>query len=228
MEIIIDSRMRKIEKEYLSNLGKLIELPPQDTVYEEISGHPDIFFCKINDIIFRAPNIKTEIGIPGKSNVESTYPDDVKYNVCQIGKFIIHNFNFTDESIKEYINKQNNLKKIQVTQGYSNCSISVIEDNACITGDIQIYNALKTQNIDCLLVKEKTIHLLDKNGFKTKMEGFIGGSTCTINNKFILFGDINYLDNKEKLLQFIKKHKLEFINFPGLEINDYGGIIIIP
>ena len=52
MKIIIDSRMRKVEKEYLSQYGDLIELPDQSSVYEEISSHPDIFFCKINNQIF--------------------------------------------------------------------------------------------------------------------------------------------------------------------------------
>ena len=60
MKIIIDSRMRKIEKEYLSQYGDLIELPYQSSVYEEISSHPDIFFCKINNQIFQAPNLKLE------------------------------------------------------------------------------------------------------------------------------------------------------------------------
>ena len=47
MKIIIDSRMREVEKEYLSRFGELVEIVPQDSVYEEISGHPDIFFTKL-------------------------------------------------------------------------------------------------------------------------------------------------------------------------------------
>ena len=49
MKLIIDSRMRKQEKECLSKFGELIEIPYQNTVYEEISSHPDIFFCKIDN-----------------------------------------------------------------------------------------------------------------------------------------------------------------------------------
>ena len=50
MKIIIDSRMRNEEKEYLKKYGELIEIECQDCVYDEISAHPDIFFCKIRGI----------------------------------------------------------------------------------------------------------------------------------------------------------------------------------
>ncbi|MCI8291370.1 MAG: hypothetical protein HFJ25_03860 [Clostridia bacterium] len=225
MKIIIDSRMRKIEKEYLSKFGKLIEVLPQNSVYDEISGHPDIFFCKLNNVLFRAPNIQIGVGIPGNENIVFIYPGDVKYNVCQIGNFVIHNFSLTDTKILEFINSSK-LEKIQVNQGYSNCSISVISNNACITSDTKIYEALKLKNIDCLLLKEDSIRLLDKNGLKSKMRGFIGGASCTIDNKFILFGDSNYLKNKNELVEFLNKYNLELVDFKGLEIYDYGGVIL--
>lgn len=224
MRIIIDSRMRKIEKEYLSKFGELIEIVPQDSVYEEISGHPDIFFCKINGCLFRAPNLNMVCGIPGECGVGKKYPDDIKYNICQIGNLLVHNFNFTDKKIMKFIEK-NKLEKVYVNQGYSNCSISVVTNNACITSDIGIYEALKIKDIDCILVKEDNIRLIDKYGHRTKMNGFIGGATCVIDDKFILFGDSDYLDNKEVLHNFLNKYNLQLVDFKGFEIFDYGGII---
>ena len=106
MKIIIDSRMRNEEKEYLKKYGELIEIECQDCVYDEISAHPDIFFCKINDQIFQAPNLKLEKQLKtqkGSSSVGKQYPDDVKYNICQIGKKIIHNFKYTDSLVNDYI-----------------------------------------------------------------------------------------------------------------------------
>ncbi len=226
MKIIIDSRMRKIEKEYLSKFGELIEIKPQDFVYEEISAHPDIFFCKINDKILRSPNLNIGIGEPGYENVSSKYPEDVKYNVCQIGNKIVHNFKYTDKSILDYI-ENNNLERINVKQGYTNCSISVISNNACITGDENIYITLKNHYIDCLLVKCNNITLLDKNGAETKMKGFIGGATVVIDNKFILFGDSNFLEDKEEVINFVSEHNLEFVDFKNETIHDYGGITVV-
>ncbi len=228
MKIIIDSRMRKIEKEYLSEYGELIELPYQSSVYDEISSHPDIFFCKINNKIFSAPNVEVSKKIyceAGQDNVELEYPFDIRYNVCQIGNSVIHNFKYTDKKILNYA-KEQELKLIQVQQGYSKCSICPTSDKSCITSDEGIYKKLKQEDIDVLLVKEN-INLLDKNGFKTKMKGFIGGATAVLKNKFIVFGDSCKLSNKDILQEHIQKYNLELVDFKKLEIVDYGGIVVI-
>lgn len=226
MKIIIDSRMRKEEKEYLLNFGELIEIAPQDDVYDEISAHPDIFFCKINNTIFRVPNLEINIGISGEENIGKNYPEDIKYNVAQVGRHVIHNFEFTDKKILDFIDR-NNLNKINVQQGYSNCSTVAVSDTACITSDIGIYKAMKMNNIDCLLLQGNTIKLLDKNGLETKMNGFIGGASTVLNNKFILFGDVDYLQDKNKLLEFLDKYELELVDFKNLPIYDYGGVVLI-
>lgn len=59
------------------------------------------------------------------------------------------------------------------------------------------------------------------------MRGFIGGASCVIDGKFILFGDIDYIENKDVLSGFIGKYGLELVYFDGLEIIDYGGIVIL-
>ena len=228
MKIIIDSRMRKIEKEYISQFGKIIELPYQNTVYDEISSHPDIFFCKINNTLFQAPNLKIDsnLGINGSSNIGYKYPDDTRYNICQIGKNVIHNFKFTDFKILNYIDSEK-LNKINVSQGYTKCSICPTSTSSCITSDPGIDKILKSNNIDSLLVEDENILLLDKSGSKTKMNGFIGGATAVINNIFILFGDINNLKNKKELLNHLEKYNLELKYFENLDIIDYGSIITI-
>lgn len=229
MKIIIDSRMRNEEKEYLKKYGELIEIECQDCVYDEISAHPDIFFCKINDQIFQAPNLKLEKQLKtqkGSSSVGKQYPDDVKYNICQIGKKIIHNFKYTDSLVNDYINSIG-LEKINIKQGYTKCSIAVTSENSCITSDEGIYKTLQKENIDVLLLRDEIIHLQDKNKNITNMNGFIGGSSCIIDNKFILFGDSNKLKSKEQLVDFLNKQKLELIDFKNLEIIDYGGVILL-
>ena len=229
MKIIIDSRMRNEEKEYLKKYGELIEIECQDCVYDEISAHPDIFFCKINDQIFQAPNLKLEKQLKtqkGSSSVGKQYPDDVKYNICQIGKKIIHNFKYTDSLVNDYINSIG-LEKINIKQGYTKCSIAVTSENSCITSDEGIYKTLQKENIDVLLLSDEIIHLQDKNKNITNMNGFIGGSSCIIDNKFILFGDSDKLNSKSKLVDFLNKQKLELIDFKNLEIIDYGGVILL-
>ncbi len=59
------------------------------------------------------------------------------------------------------------------------------------------------------------------------MKGFIGGATGIIDNKFILFGDSKYLDNRETILNHIQKHGLELVEFEDELIYDYGGILLV-
>ncbi len=230
MNIIIDKRMRMQEKQYLKRFGEFIELPPQNSVYDEISGHPDIFFTKINDQIFKAKNVllnhKAIMTLEeGEEEVGHDYPEDVKYNICQIGNNIIHDFKYTDKRLLKHITNQKNLKQIPVHQGYSKCNIAVTSNNSCITSDEGIYNFLKLYQLDVLLLKDENIHLLDRNGNMSKMNGFIGGATAILYDKFILFGDSDKLKNLDQLLEHLHKYNLNLIDFKGLDIIDYGGII---
>ena len=216
--LIIDSRIREKEYKYLSEFFNVIKLPLSSDVYEEISGHSDIFFCTINGNIISAPNslIKDNIFKIGQAKVEREYPKDVLYNVCQIGNKIIGS-KYTDKSIKP---------DIFVKQGYVKCSIAITSDNSCITSDKGIENELKKQHIDVLYIEEDNIKLLKKNGQISKMKGFIGGACLIFENKFVLFGDRNKLKNKDKIMEHIYKHNLKFIDFEGLDIFDYGGGLI--
>lgn len=213
--LLIDSRIRDIEYDYLSQFFNVIKLPLSNDVYEEISGHSDIFYTKINCKIIAAPNaiIKDKQFIIGQNNVEREYPNDVLYNVCQIGGKIVGS-KYTDTSIKP---------DIIVNQGYVKCSIAVTSDKSCITSDKGIEKILKKNNIDALYVEENNIKLLKKDCSASNMKGFIGGASLAFGNKFVLFGDSNNLSNKDKIVEHLNKYNLELIDFEKLDIYDYGG-----
>jgi len=216
--LIIDERIRDSEYRYLSKYFNVIVLPLSNDVYEEISGHSDIFYCKIDNKIICAPNAKIiePDFIKGEINVDAKYPKDIPYNACKIGDYVIGS-RYTDKSIKP---------NILVKQGYTKCSIAVTSDKSCITTDKLIGKELKKYNIDVLYIKENNICLLTKEGTKSKMKGFIGGASFIFENKFILFGDIEKLENKDEILKHLEKYKLELIDFKGLDVYDYGGAII--
>ena len=216
--VIIDSRIRDIEYNYLSKFFNVIRLTLSNDVYEEISGHSDIFYTKINNQIIVAPNaeIMEQQFIMGQEKVGKEYPKDVLYNVCQIGNRIIGS-KYTDKSIKP---------DIIVKQGYVKCSMAVTSDNSCITSDKGIANVLESNNIDVLYIEENNIKLLKKDATASTMKGFIGGASFVFDNKFVLFGDSNNLSNKDKIIQHLDKYNLELVDFKGLHIYDYGGGII--
>ena len=216
--LIIDSRIRKEEYAYLSHYFNVIRLPLSNDVYEEISGHSDIFYAQINNKIIVAPNaeIKEKEFIKGQEKVGKEYPKDVLYNVCQIGNIVIGS-KYADKSI---------VPDIIVKQGYVKCSVVVTSNNSCITSDIGIKETLKSNNIDVHYIDENNINLLKRDGSKSAMKGFIGGASLIFNNKFILFGDIVKLDNKDKIIRHLCKHNLQLQDFRGLDVNDYGGGLI--
>ena len=216
--LIIDSRIREEEYTYLSKYFNVIKLPLSDDVYEEISGHSDIFYCKINNQIVAAPNAKIlekDFKL-GTTKVQKKYSLEVPHNACQVGDRIIGS-KYLDDSI---------VPDIVVKQGYVKCSIAVTSDKSCITTDKKIAEVLNKNNIDALYIEENNIKLLKKDKSISNMSGFIGGASLVFDNKFVLFGDINMLRNKDKILEHIYKYNLKLVDFKGLDVYDYGGGIV--
>ena len=237
--VIIDNKMRDIEKEYLKSLGyNLIELKTSNSIYEEISSHVDIFACRIKDNIILENNLYNDFVekkykfldnkiICGNANIGDKYPLDVLYNVCSIGKNVIHNFEYTDKEVINVIQKEN-LNMVNINQGYSNCSIAVIDSNSAIVTDKKIAEELIQNNIDVLLIEEKLdIKLLKNNKEYSKMSGFIGGCMVRIEDKIIVFGELEKIDKKGKIKKFIQSKNLDVIDFKELDVIDYGGILLI-
>ena len=235
-KLIIDKRMREIEKNKLKELGyELLEINSNKILYPEISSHVDIFCTKIkNNLIVEnsqynliKENVKKEIKvIQGLTTIGEKYPEDIKYNVCIVGNCAIHNFNYTDRKIQEVLKKEK-YSLINVKQGYSKCSIAVIDENSLITADEGIYNKLKRYNFDILFIDYKlNIKLLNEKGY-SPMKGFIGGAISRIGNKVFIAGDIEKIDKNKEIKKFIQKKGLEVISFDNLEAIDYGGIIEI-
>ena len=236
---VVDFRMRKIEKEYIKSLGyEIIENGFNLNTYDEIASHVDIYYLKVGDMVFCSPEKK---GLVPFNTVSCTtpigrdYPLDVPYNVCVVGNKAIHNFKYTDNIVKFYL-ERHGYNLIQVEQGYANCSTCVIDDNSCITSDIGIAKALMDAGVDTLFVTEPDIKLKKRlsDVFKdesrmsfvdSNMQGFIGGAMSLLGDTVILFGDVQNLVNGNKIQRFIEKKGLKFHHFEGLDVVDYGGVL---
>ena len=241
--ILADFRMRQEEKEYIKQLGyEIIEVSYNNELYDEIAAHVDISYVKIKDTVITSPDrfvelskiIKCDVG---NKEISKEYPYDIPYNVCIMGINAIHNFKYTDEIVKEKLEKeQYNL--INVNQGYTKCSIAVIDDRSCITSDIDIAKKLMDNGIDVLFVYEPDIKLLKRTNQNetiqnrmffeySDMQGFIGGAMARIEDEVILFGDANKLLNKDKIINFIESKGIKLKWFEGLDVVDYGSIVIV-
>lgn len=229
-KVIIDNRMRQIEKDKLYDMGyEIIEIQTSEKVYPEISSHADIFACKVGNNIILEPsqNIpKLSNIIYGKEKISTKYPADIKYNVCIIGKKAIHNLKQTDEILKQELIK-NGYELINTTQGYTNCSIAVIDDTSAIVTDKGLFKILEKHGIETLYIPEQLdIKLLKGNEYSEK-KGFIGGCISKIEDKIIVFGDLDKIDYTKKIRKFIQRKNRKIIEFKGFDVIDYGGLIEI-
>ena len=234
--LLIDERMRDVEKQTLKNLGyELIEIKKSINVYPEISSHVDIFACKVKDKIVveksaykmlkNKLNNDENILISGETMISYDYPNDIKYNVCMVGNKAIHNFKYTYSKIISELNKSN-FEIINVKQGYSNCSIAVIDEKSIILSDRGLYNNLKNSGLDILFLDYiPDIKLFDENGEYSQKNGFIGGAISRIDENIVVFGDLDKIDYYGNIRNFIESRNLKIIDFEGLDVVDYGGVI---
>lgn len=229
--------MLSIKKDMIRKLGyNIVELPCSDILYPEISSHPDIFCCKINDKVIIEEKMYERINekiydksniVISKQNLEKKYPYDVIYNICQIGKNVIHNFKYTNKEALNLIDKCN-LNKINIKQGYSNCSIAVIDENSVIVSDEKVAEILSENKIDILNINwNLDIKLLNNKDTYSNMTGFIGGAISRLDDYVIVFGDLEKIDNNNIIRSYITKKGFKIIDFKGLDVIDYGGIIEI-
>ena len=140
---------------------------------------------------------------------------------------MIHNFQFIESQILEFIEKEN-LQKIQISQGYANCSIAVISENSAIVADEKIAETLRKYQIDVLCLDDlPDIKLWNSQNEYSKMRGFIGGAMARIEDKIMVFGDLKKIDKQGKIRDFIHKQELEIVDFEDLDVIDYGGMITL-
>lgn len=241
--VIADFRMKDVYKRYIESLGyKIINAEYNINLYDEIAAHVDISYVKIDNDIFVSPDKYVELSRKidctiGKAEIKGEYPLDIPYNVCIMGKKAIHNFKYTDPVIKEKL-IENGYKLININQGYSKCSIAVIDDNSCITSDMGIAKVLMDEGIDVLFVYEPDIKLLKRTNKNetnpnrmyfeySDMQGFIGGAIGVIGDEVIIFGDVNKFLNSDKIIKFIQRKGKKIKSFEGEDIIDYGSVVVI-
>lgn len=229
--VIVDGRISDEIENNLKILGlKVIKTIECKDVDKSIAYHPDIVIHPINhntlmiapnvfdyyEDIFKSTNIKL---IKGETDLNCKYPADIAYNVGRLKNFAIHNFKYTDEKLKYYLTKEN-VEFINVKQGYAKCSIAIIGQDSAITADYPIYEKLKQIGFNILLVEPGHI-LLEGQKY-----GFIGGTCGSLSsNLAVISGTLEDHPNKEEILDFYKKNKIELITLSNNKILDIGTII---
>lgn len=203
-----------------------VEVKNNPDLPEYLNGHADLsMFHYSKNILFSGQKSKItkmeqlfHYEITGES-CGKTYPDDCRLNCVRIGNNLICNENIISKNILNNAYKDG-LNIINVNQGYSKCSVCVIDETAIITDDISIYKSAQNFLNDILLIEKGSIRLKGTN------YGFIGGCTGKIGKEKVAFtGRIESHSNHNDILDFLCKHNIIGIELTNEEMYDIGSII---
>ncbi|MFD3156114.1 DUF6873 family GME fold protein [Haloimpatiens sp. FM7330] len=230
--VIVDSRIDMIEKNSLLKLGyKVLYCPICSNLYDAVCGHPDMLIHIIdnkNIMVHKDMDISftNKLKLLGYNilysnySLQSKYPKDISLNAVNLKHIFMHYIMHTDPILLQYMN---NKKILNVNQGYTKCSTAIVSNSAIITSDSGIYNTLKNENIDMLLLPPGDIILPGLN------YGFIGG-TCGLldKNTLAFYGDLNYYTYGKEVLHFLKKHNVKPVFLRKGPLVDRGSILRLP
>lgn len=216
----------------LRNIGITTkEFTDRTNVRTSVSSHADIHFCHLDEKTVIISNhqkhmideIKDIYGlekiITEETPIEYIYPKDVLLNCVFVGKYVIYNEKTISNNIKQFINEKNFIK-IKVKQGYTKCSVAVVNDKAIITDDKQIANKSVQHGLEALFVSKGSVIL---NGYNY---GFIGGCCGKIGKNVIAFnGDIKKHTDYIKICEFLKQHQICYVSLKEGALEDIGSIL---
>nr|WP_300005537.1 hypothetical protein [Tissierella sp.] len=211
---------------------RIIKTIPHEKLDSSIAYHPDIVIHPVNHkTLVIEPTVyeyymeefkKTNLEIiKGEKILDFKYPDDIAYNVGRIGNFALHNLKYTDEVLTYYLKKEG-IELIDIKQGYSKCSMSIVGLNEIITADRLIDKIVKKLGVESLLIEAGNIYL------ENQKYGFIGGCTGNMSNKEILIsGNLDRHPDKENIEFFINKLNKRIIYLSKEAVSDIGTIITL-
>jgi hypothetical protein len=230
---IVDGRADDLIVNNLEKLNiKVLRTIKCNDLQESVAYHPDIVIHPINhNTIIVAPNVYefyneqlSRYGInviKGEMVLSCKYPGDIAYNVGRLKDIAIHNFKYTDEKLKFYLKKEG-LEFININQGYSKCSLMIVDDTSGITADVYMHKRLKELGYRVLLINPGHIKLYNEK------YGFIGGTSGNFNKDTILLtGKLDAHPDYLKINEFLKERDKKIIYLSNEKIIDLGTIITL-
>jgi len=233
--VLIGEKYSELLKNPLLNMGiSPLFVPDNPFVDKRVAGHVDLsLFHFGSDELAASPYLKGsalsktledygfKLNFPCSVQGE-TYPFDADFNLCFFGNNLIYNPKTANHSIVEYLTNVRELKKIKVRQGYSRCSVCIVNENAIISSDAGICSRAVEAGISVLKISPGYVELSGYN------YGFIGGATFKITENIIAFtGHLDNHPDKDAILNFISLHNVDPVYITNLPAFDIGSAIQI-
>ena len=211
-----------------SKKAELLEFETEGIVHPTFSGHPDIFFCKTPGILIVSPSLSTfyleylsNRKIPYKKGIHPSgirHPASVYYTAAVSDEVLVHHLGYTDPGILENCHW---LKKINVKQGYTSCSLLLLKEGHYITSDHGIHKSLEQKGLNGIFVAPDDILL---PGIKN---GQIGGAIGIYKESVFITGNLNNFREGDRIRRFLQKLNYNLVELYNGPLMDRGGILFI-
>ncbi len=156
--------------------------------------------------------------ICGNTFLSCNYPGDIAYNIIIGENYAIHNFKYTDSVLKGLIEPA---EFINISQGYTACTLCRLSDYAYITSDSGIYKIL-SEKFDVLLIDDSNVVL---PGFD---HGFFGGSSFMLTDDTLAVnGDIKTHKSHNEIKSFALNYGIHLLSLSKNPIMDIGSFVIM-
>lgn len=180
----------------------------------------DIFL--INECTVLAEKLPKERLLFCSKKAGNKYPEDILLNFLYLNNTLYGKLSAIDKNLLDYC-KENNIRTVNINQGYARCSTLVLNKKAVITSDLSIEKALKKDGVEVLLISSGSI-VLDGYDY-----GFIGGASGKIEeNTIAFFGNVTNHPDYRRIENFCENHNISIkIICKDMPLTDIGGIVKI-
>ena len=231
-KVIVDSRISSKCCATLREMGyEPVFMPPISILDMPICAHPDMSIIRIKKKWFAADDIHNAFTFldncefinraDGLQN-KLYYPFDVAFNGAVVGKRLICNTKYISRRILEFATKSG-FEIVEVKQGYTKCSVCVVDDNSVITEDNGVADKCAKAGIDVLHLKT---HCVKLDGYSN---GFFGGCSGKLSGEKLVFaGCIEKHSEYDSILNFCTARGIKPVSLSDECLYDVGSIIEVP
>lgn len=148
------------------------------------------------------------------------YPQDVPLNICRWQHRWIGRRETAAAEICAAFEQSGRDSWVFVRQGYAKCACCLVSENSMITADAGIARALARPGADVLKISPGGVALA---GFSY---GFLGGCAFKIaDNRLAFTGHLEQHPDRNSILSFLEKQKIEALYLTKCPAFDIGGAI---
>ena len=187
IHLIGEKYREKLETGLLRAGADVIWLPDNPSLDPRLSGHADLSVCFVPPNMIVAAQSEYDYIVNKLTNYnfktirsskqEAFYPKCAGLCVCLSGRYVICNDKTVDPVLMPLLSEP----RINVPQGFTNCAICMVRDDALITSDDIIAQKAEQNGLDVLKI---TPGMIELPGYDY---GFIGGASAKLSDHSIAF-----------------------------------------